>query len=289
MGNLVKSAAILTKSKGILIKNTASLVKSEGILIKSKGTPTLSPIILLILLILSKPFPVSSCKILQIDSLCSPFGLPLAVFLRFAPILSSCLKALANWFAAHALRANFVYRSLPLKPLPISAASARRAGALARRAGALARRAGALARRAGALARRAGALSRRAGALARRARALARRARALSRCAGALARCAGALARLGKCVTAFVRLEPRRKKSAGVLVKNTGILTKSAGVLAKDMLIPVKSAGILTKNTAILVKSKGTPTLSPVTLLILLILSKPFLLILSKRVLSFKN
>jgi len=96
MGNLVKSAAILTKSKGILIKNTASLVKSEGILIKSKGTPTLSPIILLILLILSKPFPVSSCKILQIDSLCSPFGLPLAVFLRFAPILSSCLKALAN-------------------------------------------------------------------------------------------------------------------------------------------------------------------------------------------------
>ena len=56
MGNLVKSAAILTKSKGILIKNTASLVKSEGILIKSKGTPTLSPVTLLILLILSKPF-----------------------------------------------------------------------------------------------------------------------------------------------------------------------------------------------------------------------------------------
>ena len=56
MGNLTKSAAILVKNKGNLTKNTAILVKSEGILTKSKGTPTLSPVTLLILLILSKPF-----------------------------------------------------------------------------------------------------------------------------------------------------------------------------------------------------------------------------------------
>ena len=111
-GNLVKSAAILTKSKGILIKNTASLVKSEGILIKSKGTPTLSPIILLILLILSKPFPVSSCKILQIDSLRSPFGLPAAVFLRFAPILSNLLQ-----IRLPPIILSFMILSTPLSPL----------------------------------------------------------------------------------------------------------------------------------------------------------------------------
>jgi len=49
MGNLTKSAAILVKNKSNLTKNTAILVKSEGVLVKSKGTPTLSPIILLIL------------------------------------------------------------------------------------------------------------------------------------------------------------------------------------------------------------------------------------------------
>ena len=111
MGNLVKSAAILTKSKGILIKNTASLVKSEGILIKSKGTPTLSPIILLILLILSKPF-LLLLSFLQIDSLRSPFGLPAAVFLRFAPILSNLLQ-----IRLPPIILSFMILSTPLSPL----------------------------------------------------------------------------------------------------------------------------------------------------------------------------
>jgi hypothetical protein len=114
-----------------------------------------------------------------------------------------------------------------------------------------------------------------------------------------------ALSRLAKCVAAFVNLEPRRKKSvdiltksSAVLVKNMGnlvksvaILTKSMGILVKNMgnltksaAILVKNKGNLTKNTAILVKSKGTPTLSPIILLILLILSKPFLLILQSPV-----
>lgn len=112
-----------------------------------------------------------------------------------------------------------------------------------------------------------------------------------------------ALSRLAKCVAAVVNLEPHRKKSvdiltksSAVLVKNMVILVKSAAILTKRMGILVKNMGNLTKNTAILVKSegiliksKGTPTLSPIILLILLILSKPFLPILSKRVLSFKN
>ena len=112
--------------------------------------------------------------------------------------------------------------------------------------------------------------------------------------------------RLGKCVTAFVQLEPRHKKSvdiltkssgifvknmailtksaaipaksAGIRTKNMGILDKSAGALAIDMGIPEKSAGVFIESTAILVKSegiltksKGTPTLTPVILLILAI------------------
>jgi len=117
---------------------------------------------------------------------------------------------------------------------------------------------------------------------------------------------------LGKCVAAFVNLEPRRKKSvdiliksSAVLVKNMGNLVKSAAILTKGMgmlvknmgnltksaAILVKNKGNLTKNTAILVKSegvlvksKGTPTLSPIILLILLILSKPFLPILQSPV-----
>ena len=121
-----------------------------------------------------------------------------------------------------------------------------------------------------------------------------------------------ALSRLAKCVATFVNLEPRRKKSvdiltksSAVLVKNIGNLVKSAAILAKneglltkDMVIPVKSAAILVKNMGnltknkailvksegVLVKSKGTPTLSPIILLILLILSKPFLPILQSPV-----
>jgi hypothetical protein len=68
------------------------------------------------------------------------------------------------------------------------------------------------------------------------------------------------VSRLGKCVAAFVNLEPRRVKSAGVLTKDMGILVKSAGVLTKDMGILVKSAGVLTKDMGILVKSAGVPT-----------------------------
>jgi hypothetical protein len=75
--------------------------------------------------------------------------------------------------------------------------------------------------------------------------ALSRRDGALSRRDGALSRHDGALSRLAKCVAAFVDLVPRRKKSVDILVK-----------------------------------SEGTPTLSPIILLILLILSKPFLPIL---------
>jgi len=127
---------------------------------------------------------------------------------------------------------------------------------------------------------------------------------------------------LGKCVAAFVNLEPRRKKSvdilikssavlvknmgnlvksaailtkgmgilvknmgnltksAAILVKNMGNLTKNTAILVKNMGILIKSSAILVKSEGILVKSKGTPTLSPIILLILLILSKPFLPIL---------
>jgi len=56
------------------------------------------------------------------------------------------------------------------------------------------------------------------------------------------------------------------------------------GNLTKNMLIPVKSTAILVKSEGVLIKSKGTPTLSPIILLILLILSKPFLLILQSPV-----
>ena len=115
--------------------------------------------------------------------------------------------------------------------------------------------------------------------------------------------------RSAKCVAAFVNLVPRRKKSVGILVKNMviltksediliksagvlvksaailakneGLLVKSEGILTKDMVIPVKRLGMLRKSAAILVKSegvltksKGTPTLPPIILLILLILSK---------------
>jgi hypothetical protein len=89
------------------------------------------------------------------------------------------------------------------------------------------------------------------------------------------------VSRLAKCVAAFVNLVPRRKKSVGILVKNMVILTKSEGVLTEDMFIHVKrlrmlrkSAAILVKSEGVLTKSKGTPTLSPIILLILLILSK---------------
>jgi hypothetical protein len=94
-----------------------------------------------------------------------------------------------------------------------------------------------------------------------------------------------ALSRLAKCVAAFVNLEPRRKKSVDILTKSSAVLVKNMGNLTKSAAILVKNKGNLTKNTAILVKSegvliksKGTPTLSPI---ILLILSNPFLLLLS--------
>jgi len=128
-----------------------------------------------------------------------------------------------------------------------------------------------------------------------------------------------ALSRLGKCVAAFVNREPRRKKSvdiltkssavlvknmgnlvksaailtksmgnlvksAAILTKSTAILVKNMGNLTKNMLIPVKSTAILVKSEGVLIKSKGTPTLSPIILLILLILSKPFLPILQSPV-----
>ena len=65
------------------------------------------------------------------------------------------------------------------------------------------------------------------------------------------------MSRLGKCVAAFVNLEPRRVKSAGVLTKDMGILVKSAGVLTKDMGILVKSAGVPTKDMGLPLKSAG--------------------------------
>jgi len=45
---------------------------------------------------------VNFVYILQIDSLCSPYGLPLAVFLRCTPILSSCIKILSDFPASPA-------------------------------------------------------------------------------------------------------------------------------------------------------------------------------------------
>jgi len=96
-----------------------------------------------------------------------------------------------------------------------------------------------------------------------------------------------ALSRLAKCVAAFVNLEPRRKKSVDILTKSSAVLVKNMGNLVKSAAILAKNEGLLTKDmvipvksTAILVKSEGTPTLSPIILLILLILSKPFLPIL---------
>jgi len=71
-GIFTKNTAILVKSEGNLTKNTAVLVKSEGVLVKSKGTPTLSPIILLILAIDSLPLTlraaVGSLSALRSDS-----------------------------------------------------------------------------------------------------------------------------------------------------------------------------------------------------------------------------
>ena len=86
-----------------------------------------------------------------------------------------------------------------------------------------------------------------------------------------------ALSRLAKCVAAFVNLEPRRKKSVDILTKSSAVLVKNMGNLTKNKAILVKSEGVI-------IKSKGTPTLSPIILLILLILSKPFLLILQSPV-----
>ena len=50
VGILVKNMVILAKNEGLLEKSAAILKKNEGVLVKSKGTPTLPPIILLILL-----------------------------------------------------------------------------------------------------------------------------------------------------------------------------------------------------------------------------------------------
>jgi hypothetical protein len=76
-------------------------------------------------------------------------------------------------------------------------------------------------------------------------RALSRHDGALSRHDGALSRRDGALLRLAKCVAAFVNLMPRRKKSVGILVKNTATFVRGEGVLTKARVFPRFSAIIL--------------------------------------------